>query len=83
MVAVGVSDLTLCKTLLIVSIKNPHFFPHRMLSVLVSKYRSETFATDTTKGIDTDTNQEPQTTDKRDRREVESSILGSLLLNVI
>ena len=54
-----------------------------MLSVLVSKYRAETFAMDTTTGIDTDTNQEPQTTDKRDRREVESSHSGSLFINVI
>lgn len=81
--AVGVSDLALCKTLLIVSIKNPHFFPYRMTSVLVSKYRAETFAMDTTTWIDTDTNQEPQTTDKRHRREVESSNSGSLLINVI
>lgn len=54
-----------------------------MLSVLVSKYRAETLAMDTTTGIDADTNQEPQATDKRHRREGESSNLGSLLINVI
>lgn len=52
------------------------------LSVLVSKYRAETFAMGTTTEIDTDTNQEPQTTDKR-HREVKHSNVGSLLINVI
>lgn len=53
-----------------------------MLSVPVSKSRAETFAMDTTTGIDTDTNQELQTTDKR-HREVKHSKVGSLLINVI
>lgn len=52
------------------------------LSVLVSKYRAETFAMGTTTEIDTDTNQEPQTTGKG-HREVKHSNVGSLLINVI